>query len=321
MLLENSAIWPVSHLLASGNESKLSAQSSIIDSSNITRTNTAAWKIIWVIHGIILVEVLLKLFPEKFFPLIIMQVAKVLLIMIQTRQTMEDNTGQMKEWILKICAEGGYDIGFTATGEWMKYNVNVTQAGTYTLQVRVATPNSNDSLHVEIDNVVVSGKIIVTNTGGYQNWQTVSVTTSALTVGTHIMRIYFATGGFNLEYLNFVYGTPLAAPSITSSTSVSSFIGSAFTYTTTASNNPASYSATNLPAGLSINTTTGVISGIAASMGTANVTINATNATGTGTAALSLTFNASTTESAYGGIIQIIPGEIIAANFDNGGQM
>ncbi|MEI9935155.1 MAG: carbohydrate-binding domain-containing protein [Ferruginibacter sp.] len=227
----------------------------------------------------------------------------------------------MKEWILKICAEGGYDIGFTATGEWMKYNVNVTQAGTYTLQVRVATPNSNDSLHVEIDNVVVSGKIIVTNTGGYQNWQTVSVTTSALTVGTHIMRIYFATGGFNLEYLNFVYGTPLAAPSITSSTSVSSFIGSAFTYTTTASNNPASYSATNLPAGLSINTTTGVISGIAASMGTANVTINATNATGTGTAALSLTFNASTTESAYGGIIQIIPGEIIAANFDNGGQM
>src|SRR5207249_938074 len=38
-------------------------------------------------------------------------------------------------------------------------------------------------------------------------------------------------------------------------------VGVAFSYTITATNNPTSYNATGLPAGLSVNTSTGVISG------------------------------------------------------------
>jgi GH18 family chitinase len=98
---------------------------------------------------------------------------------------------------------GGYDVGWTANGEWMKYSVNVTQPGAYTLQARVATQNSGDHFHVEIDGVNVSGTIVVPNTGGWQNWQTVSVTTPALTTGVHTMRIVMDQGGFNLNYLNW----------------------------------------------------------------------------------------------------------------------
>ena len=39
-------------------------------------------------------------------------------------------------------AGGGYDVAATRTGEWMNYPVKVKAAGTYTLQVRVASAPS-----------------------------------------------------------------------------------------------------------------------------------------------------------------------------------
>ncbi|HXB11964.1 MAG TPA: carbohydrate-binding protein, partial [Bacteroidia bacterium] len=77
---------------------------------------------------------------------------------------------------------GGYDVGYTAAGEWENYTVNVNTAGVYTLQARVASNSAGNSLHVEMDGVNISGSISVPNTGGFQTWQTVNVTTPALTV-------------------------------------------------------------------------------------------------------------------------------------------
>jgi hypothetical protein len=321
LLLQSSAVWPVNNLLASGNESHLSAQSSIVDSSNITRANTALWKNnlgnAWnYIGGGSAANI-----PGK-----------ILLVNYNSGgegvgyhdADVINHGGQYRpsEGVdIENSSEGTYDIGFTATGEWMKYNVNVTQAGTYTFQMRLATPNTGDSVRIELDGVnIIPGDVAVPNTGGYQTWTNVTYTTTALTVGAHVLRVYEATGGYNMQYVNFIFGAVPSAPSITSSTTASGNVGSVFTYNITASNTPTSYSATGLPAGLSINDTTGVISGIAAASGTTGVTINATNATGTGSATLSVTFGVSTTESAYGGIIQTIPGQILAYDFDNGGQ-
>jgi PKD repeat protein len=79
------------------------------------------------------------------------------------------------------------------------------------------------------------------------------------------------------------------APVITSTTSATGIVGSSFTYTITATNNPTSFGASGLPAGLSVSTMTGVISGIPQAAGISTVTLSATNAGGTGTKLLTLT--------------------------------
>ena len=78
-------------------------------------------------------------------------------------------------------------------------------------------------------------------------------------------------------------------PMITSSLTASGTVGTAFSYQITATNSPASYNASPLPAGLTINTTTGKISGTPTAVGQTNVTIGATNGAGTGTATLVIT--------------------------------
>jgi hypothetical protein len=186
-------------------------------------------------------------------------------------------------------AGGGYDVGWTNAGEWMKYTVNVTTTGVYTLQVRLASPNSGSTLHVESDGVNISGTVAVPNTGGWQTWQTATVTTSSLTAGQHILRIYEETGGFNINYLTFVSTAPVTPPVVSSAATASSTTGSAFSYTITASNTPTSYSATGLPAGLSVNTSTGLISGIPTTSGTSAATVSAINSGGTGSKTVTIT--------------------------------
>jgi hypothetical protein len=68
-------------------------------------------------------------------------------------------------------------------------------------------------------------------------------------------------------------------------------VGVAFSYQITASQNPTSFGAMGLPAGLSIDATTGAITGTPTTAGTSSVTINASNTSGSGLATLALTIN------------------------------
>ena len=81
---------------------------------------------------------------------------------------------------------------------------------------------------------------------------------------------------------------PQIAPVITSALTAFGMEGTPFTYLITASNNPTSYGASGLPAGLTVNALTGVISGTPADIGTFNVTISAANLGGNASAVLAL---------------------------------
>ena len=71
-------------------------------------------------------------------------------------------------------------------------------------------------------------------------------------------------------------------PLISSAVTASGGVGQAFSYQITASNSPVNYGASGLPPGVSVNTSTGLVSGTPTIAGTYTTTVMATNAGGTG---------------------------------------
>jgi parallel beta-helix repeat protein len=121
---------------------------------------------------------------------------------------------------------GGYNVGWTATGQWFRYTVNVASAGGYTLALRVSAPSAvTDALHLaNSSGANLSGNVNVPATGGWQTWATVTVPLT-LPAGQQVLTLAEDNGGWNVNSLQFTTsggGTPtnLAAgkPTAASST-------------------------------------------------------------------------------------------------------
>jgi len=122
---------------------------------------------------------------------------------------------------------GGYDVGWIFASEWLKYTVNVTTAGTYDLEARVASSGNGGTFHIEINGANVTGAMTVPNTGGWQTWTTIKKTGVSLSAGTQVWKVVFDTNGPSGAVGNFNYlkistpggggstafgGTPAALP-------------------------------------------------------------------------------------------------------------
>ncbi|MEK7556158.1 MAG: peptidoglycan-binding protein [Patescibacteria group bacterium] len=137
---------------------------------------------------------------------------------------------------------GGYDVGWTKGGEWLEYSVNVTTAGTYVLDARVASNGAGGTFHVEMDGTDITNTLTVPDTGGWQSWTTITSPSFSLTAGAHVLRIAMDTSSsvtssianFNFLTVRVPGATP--APTLTLSanpTSVSSGGQSTLTWSTT----------------------------------------------------------------------------------------
>ncbi|MDB5257365.1 MAG: carbohydrate-binding protein, partial [Chitinophagaceae bacterium] len=96
-------------------------------------------------------------------------------------------------------AGAGYNVGYTADGEWLKYMVNVTTAGSYSVSFRTAGTGTASTIRMEIDGIDVTGSVSLPNTGAWQTWATTTVPNIAFSAGTHTIRLFIVTGGFNLN--------------------------------------------------------------------------------------------------------------------------
>jgi Carbohydrate binding module (family 6)/Ricin-type beta-trefoil lectin domain-like len=99
---------------------------------------------------------------------------------------------------------GAYDLGWTTGGQWFRYTVNVATAGTYTVSLRLAGDVAvTDGLHIANSaGANLSGNINVPDTGGWQDWTTVTASV-ALPAGVQTLTVDEDNGGWNLHYLSF----------------------------------------------------------------------------------------------------------------------
>jgi hypothetical protein len=127
---------------------------------------------------------------------------------------------------LETCSDTGcgYDIGWTSTGQWFRYAVNVASAGTYTVSFRVAAPSAvTDAFHItDASGNDLTGAENIPATGGWQDWTTVTDTVQ-LAAGQQTLIVDQDNGGWNIRYLSFASsgggGTPAALTASPSSVS------------------------------------------------------------------------------------------------------
>jgi len=105
-------------------------------------------------------------------------------------------------------AGGAYDVGWTATGQWFKYTVNVATAGTYSVSLRLAAPTAvGDALHIANSaGTSLTGAVAAPATGGYQDWTTVTASVT-LPAGLQTLTVDQDNAGWNLHYLAFTTGS------------------------------------------------------------------------------------------------------------------
>jgi uncharacterized protein involved in high-affinity Fe2+ transport len=101
------------------------------------------------------------------------------------------------------------DLGWTTSGQWFKYTVNVAKPGTYTVSLRVASPTADaDAFHIDNSSGQnVSGNVGIPATGGYQDWTTVTANVTLPFAGAQTLTVDQDSGGWNIHYLSFAYGS------------------------------------------------------------------------------------------------------------------
>jgi len=92
-------------------------------------------------------------------------------------------------------------LGWVASGEWLKYTVDVADARTYTANFRVASPHTGGMLTIQVD-----GKdactVAVPNTGSWKTYKTVAGKIN-LPSGAHVLTLV-CTGDPDINYIEFV---------------------------------------------------------------------------------------------------------------------
>lgn len=102
---------------------------------------------------------------------------------------------------VEACSEGGSNVGWIETADWMAYNgIAFPASGNYRIEYRVASP-SGGTLSLDLNaGGILLGQVQVPATGGWQNWTTVSHTVT-VAAGTYNLGLYAQQGGWNINWI------------------------------------------------------------------------------------------------------------------------
>ncbi len=227
-------------------------------------------------------------------------------------------------------AGAGYNVGYTADGEWLNYFVNVTAAGNYSFSFRSAGTGTASKIRVEVDGANVSGDVALPNTGAWQTWASTTVGNVALTAGAHKIRLFIVTGGFNLNYVTVNALLPNVAPTVSL---ISPASGAQFTspasvgISASAADTDGTISKVEFFNGTTLigTSTASPYTFVWTNVATGTYSISAKATDNSGASATSAIANITVTtptivETPYGGTAWALPGTVQAENYNNGGE-
>jgi aryl-phospho-beta-D-glucosidase BglC (GH1 family) len=115
---------------------------------------------------------------------------------------------------IESCSEGGFNVGWVVSGEWLQYSVTVAAADNFTAYVRIACPlDGSGGFNLYVDGGQAGGIGGVPLTNSWQSWTDVVIGNINIPAGTHTLKIAF-NGGFNFNYIYLVSAAnpPAATP-------------------------------------------------------------------------------------------------------------
>ncbi len=112
-----------------------------------------------------------------------------------------DGYAQMQGMQLEPSSEGGQNLGWIEANDWVVWNLNLPESGTYTVEYRVASLGGGGVLQLEkAGGAPIYGSLAVPSTGGWQNWTTVSHRVQ-LNAGQQQIAVKALGSGWNLRYI------------------------------------------------------------------------------------------------------------------------
>lgn len=101
---------------------------------------------------------------------------------------------------------GGQNVAYLDPGDWMDYEVDITEGGLYRIEFRTASLSEQGGLQMqfrdESGSVVLQPSVTFPSTGGWQSWST-TPTQVTLPQGRHNLRLLITQAPFNLNWIDW----------------------------------------------------------------------------------------------------------------------
>ncbi|MCX6181742.1 MAG: PA14 domain-containing protein [Bacteroidetes bacterium] len=114
---------------------------------------------------------------------------------------------------VETCAEGGFNVGWTAQSEWMDYIVDVQKTANYVITLRFAAPAAGAKLHLEIDGKIIDKAITLSSTTGFQTYDDATII-APLQIGKHVLKLVSESNGYNINAITFTEDLSTLIPTI-----------------------------------------------------------------------------------------------------------
>ncbi|WP_123040472.1 carbohydrate-binding protein [Cohnella candidum] len=93
---------------------------------------------------------------------------------------------------------GGYNVGWNQAGEWLKFNIDVAEAGTYNAEFKVATTLDGGQIRLWLDDTTdLTGVVDIPKTGDWNIWNVVRKSGVTLPAGKHTLKAETVRGEFD----------------------------------------------------------------------------------------------------------------------------